>query len=342
MAPLARNTLLLATLDLAESLGLSRNRIYHEIGLNESVAEAPNAAVPSSAIVDAMEFAAWRTQRPDFGLMIADRRDHLNLGLLGLLIEQCATVAEVHEVGKRYLHLHNGALEFELNKERTRSVVKLSIHTKSQYKPRHYVEALIAMHVRMMGLVLGVRWRPQAIYFTHEQLGGRAGYDRRFGRGVKFQQKFNGIIFKTNEVDRKAISRNPHTKLKYENLLRELDAAGASRDFTTEVARLARMLLPSGGANVERIAGLLATSTRSLQRKLSEHGTTFGAILADTRAAMAREYLTKDGLTVNKLAPLLGYSEPSAVSRFLAKKAHTNAQALRRQRPPRRGRNAAR
>src|SRR5947207_8731855 len=128
MLPLARNTLLLATLDLAESLGLSRNRIYHEIGLNESVAEAPNAVVPSSAVIDAMEFAAWRTQRTDFGLMIADRRDHLNLGLLGLLIEQCASIAEVHEVGKRFMHLHNGALEFALSKERTRGVVRLNIH----------------------------------------------------------------------------------------------------------------------------------------------------------------------------------------------------------------------
>src|SRR6185503_14031000 len=97
--PLARNTLLLATLDLAESLGLSRSRIYQEIKLNESVAEGPNAKVPAGAIIDAMEFAAWRTQRTDFGLMIADRRDHLNLGLLGLLIEQCATIAEVYEAG---------------------------------------------------------------------------------------------------------------------------------------------------------------------------------------------------------------------------------------------------
>jgi len=328
--PLARNTLLLATLDLAESFGLSRSRIYHEIGLNESAAEAPNALVPAGAIIDAVEFAAWRTQRADFGLMIAERRDHLNLGLLGLLIEQCASVAEVHEVGKRYLHLHNGALEFDLSKERTRSVVRLNIHAQSHYKPRHYVEALLAMHVRMLGLVLGPRWRPTAVYFKHEQLGGRAGYDRRFGRGAKFKQKFNGIIFKPSEVDRKTVARNPQAKLKIENLLRELNAGSASQDFTTEVARLSRMLLPSGGATVGRIARLMATSTRSLQRRLLQRGTSFGEILSDTRATMAREYLAKDGLTVNKLAPLLGFSEPSAVSRFLSNKAHTTARTLKR------------
>jgi AraC-like DNA-binding protein len=342
MAPLARNSFLLATLDLAESFGLSRSRVYQEIGLNENVAEAPNALVPSSAIIDAIEFAALRTQRTDFGLMLADRRDHLNLGLIGLLFEQCTSVAEVHDVGKRYLHLHNSALGFDLGNERTRAVLRLNIQAKSRYKPRHYVEGVLAMQVRMLGLVLGTRWRPQAIYFKHAQIGARAGYDRRFGRGVKFQQKFDGIILKANDVHRKAVSRNVQTKLKLENLLRELDSTGASQDIVAEVARLSRLLLPSGDANVERIADLMATSTRSLQRKLLARGTTFGAILADTRATMAREYLVKDGLTVNKLAPLLGFSEPSAVSRFLTKKANTSAQALKRSTSPRRPRSEPR
>src|SRR5512147_1326982 len=116
---LAKNTLLLATIDLAETLGLSRSRIFQEIELAEHFAEAPDSMVPAAKVIDAMEFAGWRTQRLDFGLMIAERRDHLNLGLLGLLIEQCTSVAEMHDVGKRYLHLHNGALAFDLIRERT-------------------------------------------------------------------------------------------------------------------------------------------------------------------------------------------------------------------------------
>lgn len=339
---LARNTLLLATLDLAESLGLSRARIYHEIELAETVAETPDTMVPAGKIIDAMEFAGWRTQRLDFGLMVADRRDHLNLGLLGLLIEQCATVAEVHDVGKRYLHLHNSAIDFGLTRERTRGVAKLKIHAPSNYQPRHYVEAVTAMYTRMLRLVLGPQWRPLAVYFRHEQLSGRSVYDRRFGRNVKFQQKFNGVTFKPSDIDRKGASRDPLTKLKYENLLRELSTAGASHDFIADVGRLARMLLPSGGANVERIAGLMATSTRSLQRRLFERGTTFNDVLADTRATMAREYLSQDGMTVNQLAPLLGFSEPSAVSRFLTQKAGTSARSLKNGTLAKRGANADR
>lgn len=339
---LARNTLLLATVDLAESLGLSRSLIYQEIQLTETVAETPNAFVPVGKIIDAMEFAAWRTQRADFGLMVADRRDHLNLGLYGLLVEQCETVLEMHEVSKQYLHLHNGGIDFDLSRSRGRAVTRLLVHEQSYYEPRHYVEALLALYVRVLGLVLGSRWRPGTVYFTHEQLGGQGGYERRFGKGCKFKQRFNGVALKPGEINRRASARDLQAKLKYENLLRELCAAGASRDFISEVGRLARLLLPSGEANVERVAELLATSTRSLQRRLLNHGTSFGELLEQTRVTMAREYFSHEGMTLNKLAPLLGFSEPSAACRFLSKKAQMRSRELKRGPPARRAPTSAR
>lgn len=333
---LARNTLLLATLDLAELLGVSRRRIYQEVQLNEQDAE-PNALVPAEKIVDAMEAAALATQCRDFGLLIADRRDHLNLGLLGLMLEQCSTIAEMHQLGERYLHLQNAALEFKLVRERTPAVAQLRVHVEENSKPRHYVEALFAMYVHLIALFLGPKWRPEAVCFVHERLGRRADYERRFGKDVRFEQNSNCIVFRPGELDREVAARDAQAKLRYEGLLRELSAAGASRDFVAEVSRLARMLLPSGSANVARVAELMETSTRSLQRRLTEQQTSFGKVLIHTRSAMAREYLGQAGMTVNKLAPLLGFSDPSTASRFLTKQVHASARELKSESQTKRG-----
>lgn len=335
MQHLGCNTLLLATLDLGESLGLERSEIHRAIGLGESEAELPGALVPSAAIIDAMEFAAAQTQRSDFGLLIAERRDHLNLGLFGLLIEQCGSVAEMHAYAKRFLHLHNSALDFQLMRGRSRGIMRVRIAARPQRAPRHYVEALLAMYVRMLGMVLGPRWQPLAVCFKHDQLAGRPAYARRFGPDVKFKQRFNGIVLKLGDLDREAPPRSMETKLKLESMLQELVARHArepeARELPEEVARFARMLLPSSdGATIGRIAPLLKTSARSLQRKLLLSGTSFGKILAETRATMARDYLRKEGLAVSKLAPLLGFSQPSAVSRFLRTYAQTSARRLKR------------
>jgi AraC-like DNA-binding protein len=59
-------------------------------------------------------------------------------------------------------------------------------------------------------------------------------------------------------------------------------------------------------------------SVRTLQRRLAEHGTSFQAVLAERRQAIietASEDRRRQPLAV--LAERTGYSDPSAVSRFI-------------------------
>ena len=329
---LSHNTLLLATLDLGESLGLQRGDILDEIKLDESLAARPGAFVPVAAVINAIEYAAARTQRTDFGLQIADRRDHYNLGLFGLLVEQCDSVAEVHEYGDRFFKLRNDAIEFRLARERSRGVMRLHIDIHADYEPRHYVDALLALYVRTMSVVLGPRWRPAAVHFRHSQLASRSAYERRFGLGIKFGQKFDGVVLQLGDLDRQSVQRerNEETKLKLETLLRD-SADGDGRELPVRVSRLVQMLLRSNGASIGRVAGILNTSSRSLQRRLLQSGTSFGRILVQTRAAMARHYLRKGDVTVVKLAPLLGFSDASAASRFLRTHVGKTANELKRE-----------
>jgi len=59
----------------------------------------------------------------------------------------------------------------------------------------------------------------------------------------------------------------------------------------------------------------LATSARSLQRKLAAAGTSFQELLDTTRRDAAARYLEDRTLSVGEVAYLLGYSEPAAFHR---------------------------
>ena len=74
-------------------------------------------------------------------------------------------------------------------------------------------------------------------------------------------------------------------------------------------------LLPTGEASREAVARRLAVSTRTLQRRLNEEGTSFQAVLNSTRESLARHYLTNAGLSAGEIAFLLGYEEPSSFYR---------------------------
>ena len=67
--------------------------------------------------------------------------------------------------------------------------------------------------------------------------------------------------------------------------------------------------------SIDDIARRLATSPRSLQRRLRDEGVTFADLVRRTREDLARRYLKDPGLTVTEVAYLLGFSEASAFSR---------------------------
>lgn len=77
------------------------------------------------------------------------------------------------------------------------------------------------------------------------------------------------------------------------------------------IARLAR----EGEISIERVAGEMNQTPRSLHRKLARLGCHFRGLREDTRRRMALDYLDDPRLTLSEVAWLLGYSELSAFSR---------------------------
>ncbi len=74
-------------------------------------------------------------------------------------------------------------------------------------------------------------------------------------------------------------------------------------------------LLPSGQPAMDAVARALAVSTRTLQRRLREEGTTYQEVLGGTREALARHYLSISALSTAEISFLLGYEEPNSFYR---------------------------
>lgn len=67
--------------------------------------------------------------------------------------------------------------------------------------------------------------------------------------------------------------------------------------------------LPAGSSSTEAVARDLMMSSRTLQRRLKDEGTTFQAILDDTREALARHHLSASDLSTGEISFLLGYED---------------------------------
>jgi AraC-like DNA-binding protein len=70
-----------------------------------------------------------------------------------------------------------------------------------------------------------------------------------------------------------------------------------------------------GDVTVDKVANAFAMSRKTLHRRLKEEGVTFLSIHDDLKHRMAIEYLTARKVSVNQVAYLVGFSEPSSFVR---------------------------
>ena len=100
-----------------------------------------------------------------------------------------------------------------------------------------------------------------------------------------------------------------------------------------EVRRILVTRLSQGDMQIDDVARELATSSRSLQRRLSEAGISYQQLLDDMRREAAHTYLTNPTLAIGEVAYLLGYSEPAAFHRAFKRWNGITPQAFRQQVP---------
>jgi AraC-like DNA-binding protein len=92
----------------------------------------------------------------------------------------------------------------------------------------------------------------------------------------------------------------------------ELDETASTSE---RVRALLLEALPSGQASMDAVAGRLAMSKRTLQRRLGEDGATFQSLVNQTREALARHYLSQTTLSNSEISFLLGFENPNSFFR---------------------------
>ena len=81
------------------------------------------------------------------------------------------------------------------------------------------------------------------------------------------------------------------------------------------IAHLLPNLILAQQANIEHISCLLNTSSRSLQRKLSQEGTSFSLLLDQAKQAMAIILLNDKKHPISQISGMIGFNDQSSFTR---------------------------
>jgi AraC-like DNA-binding protein len=124
------------------------------------------------------------------------------------------------------------------------------------------------------------------------------------------------ISFAAEDAARPFLTENePMWRFFAPELRRRLAELHAAASAAERVRAALLETLPAGDSSMTAVAHHLATSPRTLQRQLQREGTTFQAVLADTREDLARHYLGHGAMPTAEIAYLLAYEDTNSFYR---------------------------
>jgi AraC-like DNA-binding protein len=177
-------------------------------------------------------------------------------------------------------------------------------------------------------IFLWADWRPRRVCFAHDAPADRSVHERLFGPHVEFGHDFNGIVCARSDLE----IANPDADPGIARMARQLLQAAptsAAYDMTSQVRELVVMLLPTGTCTIDRAAQHLGIDRRTIHRHLAAEGQTFSRIVETIRVELAERYVKERRRALTEVASLLGFSAPSAFSRWYRQRFGTRASTRR-------------
>ncbi|MFO1398686.1 MAG: AraC family transcriptional regulator [Burkholderiales bacterium] len=307
--------------------------LLESFGVTPAMMAKPMTPIPMAVHGQILQAAADATGRETIGLILGQRARLENTGPLKLLVFNARTMREAVESLVRYVGLWYHGIDIRLTREA--GFACLSVAAAANFTGRDaLLTAYLAACVNHLEAILGRTWRPSQVHMACRRPASAETYTRFFRAPVLFDQPRYAVFFPDAALDvlRAGSDRTLDAFLRQH--LSELEAR-EQPDFAGRVRRVIADLLAGGECTVERVSGLFAVHRVTLHRRLREHGTTFEALLDESRRDLATQMLEHTRLSIGDIASTLGYGAAGSFVRAFSRWHGTTPGSWRRQRPTR-------
>lgn len=301
--------------DVAGRLGLNPQALLRKVGLSRKALSMPTQLIPVGAAVELLEESARATGCVTFGLHLAEARLLSDFGPISLMLTHQPSLRGALNTIMQYRHLLNEALAMFVEDAGATTLIREEVMSGHPGSARQANELAAGVLMLMGRAMLGPRWHPQAVHFTHSAPPELQVHRRVFGCPVQFESDFNGLACISADLDRPNMHADAAMASYAQSFLDAIPRRGES-SIVLDVRRSIYLLLPMGRASVAQISQGLGVNVRTLQRQLDEAGASFSTLINDVRGELAQRYIFNTSHTLGRIAEQLGYSNLSSFTRW--------------------------
>jgi AraC-like DNA-binding protein len=296
---------------------IERPELAAALGIPREILDDPDATVPIDVWYGFVEAATEASGDPFLGLhygIASHRRFRENAGAMRLLLLSSDTMRVAVDRVLRYQRYWNEGESYEIEEQRDLLVVRYrpwgpARPAHVQLAEKTVAQTLAFVRVVARGLV------PHAACFPHGRRPGDEELSRVLGCQPQFGRDWTEVVLPANVLD----ARLPTADAV---LFRVLDRQLAERikevtpesPFADRVCKVIVDYLHRERLSLAAVARIVGCSERTLQRRLTDAGTSFRGLVDEARRSRAVALL-ECGAAVPELAAVLGYAEETAFYR---------------------------
>jgi AraC-like DNA-binding protein len=319
MRPCVRSATLDGYVRLARSLGLDPVGLMRSVGLDVADVAAPEKWIPAGDVATLLQLSADRSGREDFGLLLAGRRRLSTLGPLSVVLSQEPDLRSALRLLNGYERSYNEALHLRLDEANGLATIRLWLEFGEPVPVRQSLDLATAALHGIIRELLGRGWEPLSVCFAHPRPATLDTYHEVFGARLQFDHSFTGLVFIADQLDARNTMSDPLLQPYARQFLESMPTPRGAT-VSDQVRELVDVFLPLGRCSTLQVARSLGVTQRTLHRQLAGEQESFSSIVNATRAAWAERHLTNDRYTLTEISELLGFTAPSAFSRWFRQK----------------------
>ncbi len=298
-------------------LGIPTERFYALLGFGPGA--EPERHVSIVRFGAALEMLAGKKAMPHLPIELAR---NMPLGVLGAsdyTWSASSTLMLAMMRSGAHLEMLTDGMRMELHVEDGGTTAHIVMRSLVEEHPRTLTEVTYAIIVSRMRHVLDGGVTLTAVRFRHLACGSHAPYDAFFQVPVEFGAPVDEIVFPAAVLQQPLATADPElvALLKKHPVVATAKSAPSTDAFLESARAALRGALAEGDADIDvvTLAKRLNTSTRSLQRRLSERKTSFSDLHDAVRRELAATLLEDDNLLLPDVAQRLGFKDVSAFHR---------------------------
>jgi AraC-like DNA-binding protein len=293
--------------------GIPPKPLLASTGLTLAQIEDRKARVTVQSQIKFLELASKALDDELLGFHLARDCELRELGLVYYVLASSESLADALHNAERYGRIVNEGVRLRIREGREIGIGMEYVNVE-RHGDRQHIEFWLTIIVRLLRQLTDRRLVPSRVRVMHHGRKMPAEFRAFIGCAIDFATGADEVALPGTTGQMPVASADLYLN---DLLTRYCEEALAHRrpgrvvKLRSEVENAIAPVLPHGTASAPEIARRLGLSHRTLARRLADEGLSFSQVLHELKLDLAKRYL-REGLSVSRIAWLLGYQEVSA------------------------------